>query len=59
MEWKTEVTFPVAWEMMTVAGVNRPEITAREEAITVIEGNPASLVFGRLDIMFCITLLSY
>lgn len=38
MEWKIEVTLPVVREMTMVADVKRPEITAREEASTVIEG---------------------
>lgn len=36
MESKTAVIFPVSREMTTVAGVTWPEITAREEANTVI-----------------------
>ena len=36
-EWKTDIIFPVFCETTIVAAVSRPEITAREEASTVIE----------------------
>lgn len=44
MERETEVTFPEAWEITIVAGVNRPEITAREDAITVMGGGDSTLL---------------
>jgi hypothetical protein len=38
MESKTAVILPVAREITMVADVRRPEMTAREEATTAIEG---------------------
>ena len=37
-EWNIEVTLPVLVEMTMVASVSRPDITAREDARTVIGG---------------------
>lgn len=36
MEWKMDVTLPVAFDTTMVASVRRPAMTAREEAKTVI-----------------------
>jgi hypothetical protein len=38
MESKMDVILPVVWDITIVADVKRPEMTAREDTSTVIEG---------------------
>jgi hypothetical protein len=39
IEWKTEVILPVTLEIIIVASVRRPDITALEDTSTVIGWN--------------------